>query len=322
MNHRKLGNTGITVAEIGFGAWGIGGAAARAPAYGPTDDRTSMLALRRAFDLGVNFFDTSDLYGFGHSEWLLGKTFKDVRHQVVVATKVGFVGGEETQDFSPAHIRRSLDASLERLNTDYVDLYQLHSPSIDVLEQDDRVLSVMRALQDEGKVRAFGISVRSPGDGLTAVAKFGFKVVQVNFNLVDQRAVENGLFELCDQQDVGVIVRTPLCFGFLSGTFNANATFDSSDHRSGWSSGQIDRWADAHRLFHAALLEHSRQTPSQAALRFCLSYPSVSVVIPGMLKVAEVEENITASQMGGFSETELAGLEQIYRDNNFYVGRV
>jgi aryl-alcohol dehydrogenase-like predicted oxidoreductase len=321
MNYRMLGRTGLEISEVGFGAWGIGGVANGAIGYGPTDDKESKRALRRAYDLGVNFYDTSDLYGYGHSERLIGNVLKDVRDRVIITTKVGFLDADGAQDFSPKHIRQSLEASLKRLQTDYIDLYQLHSPSVDALSRDDGTLSALRCLEQEGSVRAFGISVRSPDDGLVAINRFELGCIQVNFNLVDQRALNNGLFDLCRKQGVGVIVRTPLCFGFLTGRYSPEGKFEPGDHRSGWSSAQIARWANAGQLFAAALPEDGRQTPAQMALRFCLSYPSVSTVIPGMLTKEEVEENVPASQLGPFPEAELQKLEQIYRDHTFFVGK-
>lgn len=321
MKYRTLGDTGLQVSEIGFGAWGIGGVANGAIAYGPTDDRESKLALRRAYDLGVNFYDTSSLYGYGHSERLIGEVLKDVRDKVVIATKVGFLDSDGTQDFSPKHIRQSLEASLKRLQTDYVDLYQLHSPPIDTLEQDSSILSALRSLEKEGSVRAIGISVRSPDDGLVAINGFGLNCIQVNFNLVDQRALGNGLFDLCRKRGVGVVVRTPLCFGLLTGRYSPESRFGPGDHRSSWSCAQMARWASAGSLFASALTENGEQTPAQIALRFCLSYPTVSTVIPGMLTKKEVEENVLASELGEFSGDELRKFEQIYWENTFFVGK-
>jgi len=321
MKYRRLGATGLQVSEIGFGAWGIGGVANGAIGYGPTDDEESKRALRRAYDLGVNFYDTSGLYGYGHSEHLIGEVLKDVRDKVIITTKVGFLDAAGSQDFSPKHISQSLEASLKRLQTDYVDLYQLHSPSIDAVGQDDGILSALRSLEQKGSVRAIGISVRSPDDGLIAINRFGFSCIQINFNLVDQRALSDGLFDLCGQRNVGVIVRTPLCFGLLTGRYSSVSKFGPGDHRNSWSSAQMARWANAGPLFAAALTEKEGQNPAQLALRFCLSYPTVSTVIPGMLTKEEVEENVLASQMGPFSEQELRKLEQIYQEKTFFVGK-
>jgi len=325
MKYRKLGNDGFKVSEIGFGGWGIGGPADGAPAYGETDDRESKYALRRAYDLGINFFDTSDLYGYGHSETLIGEELKDVRDEVLLTTKVGFLDGSGTQDFSSEHVNRSLEGSLKRLRTDYVDLYQLHSPSVDDLLRDDGLMPTLEGLIKEGKIRAYGISVRSPEDGLEVVKNLQPTSIQVNFNLVDQRALTNGLFDKCEQNGIGVIVRTPLCFGFLTGAFSEDSKFDSTDHRSGWASSQIKRWADSPALFASAISmnepSHANQTPAQFALRFCLSYNSISTVIPGMLVKKEVEENVQSSNLGSFSVDELIKLERIYNETTFFVGK-
>lgn len=321
MRYRQLGKTGLCVSEIGFGTWGIGGNVNGAVAYGPTDDRESKLALRRAFELGVTFYDTSDFYGFGHSERLIGEALKEVRPKVVIASKVGLLDAGGAQDFSPKHVRQSIENSLRRLHTDYVDLYQLHNPAMDALDQDDSILSTMASLQTEGKTRAFGISLRSPADGIKAITHFGFGAIQVNFSLVDQRALENGLLALCEERGVGVIVRTPLCFGFLTGQYSAGDGFDASDHRSAWLPEQIQRWADGYGLFSRVLIDREKQSAAQFALRFCLSYPSISTVIPGMLSRAHVEENVAASRFGMLAETELLKIAEVYRQNQFFIGK-
>jgi aryl-alcohol dehydrogenase-like predicted oxidoreductase len=318
MKYRRLGATEITVSEIGFGGWGIGGDVNGAVAYGPTDDEESELALKRAFELGITFYDTADFYGFGHSEELIGKALKNARSQVVIATKVGLLDARGTQDFSPLHIRQSAEASLRRLQTDYIDVYQLHNPPLDLLGREGEVLSILQSLKAEGKIRTFGISVRSPDDGFVAVTSLSFKCIQVNFNLVDQRAAENGLFAECEREDVGVIVRTPLCFGFLTGGYSLDSRFDDSDHRAKWSPEQIRRWAEAYQLFPSTGATLEEQTPAHFALRFCLSYRPVSTVIPGMLKREHVEENVAASQLGRLSQAELDRILKIYRENEFF----
>jgi aryl-alcohol dehydrogenase-like predicted oxidoreductase len=320
VKYRKLGQTNIEVSEIGFGTWGLGGTVNGAIAYGPTDDQESKLALRRAYDLGVTFYDTADFYGYGHSERLLGEALKDVRHKIAIATKVGFLDASGAQDFSARHIRQSIESSLERLQTDYIDLYQLHNPTMEALSQDETILPTLHSLQTEGKVRALGVSLRSPDDGPAAITRFGFKAIQVNFNLVDQRALANGLFDLCAREGVGIVVRTPLCFGFLTGAYSTESKFDHADHRSRWSAAQIRHWATAYQLFATALGEGNEgQTRAQIALRFCLSYRSVSTLIPGMLTKTEVEENVVASQLGPLAATELLQIEQIYQNNTFFI---
>ncbi len=320
MRYRTLGTTGLTVSEVGFGAWGIGGTCGGAVAYGPTDDAESKQALRRAVELGVTFFDTSDLYGYGHSEELIGEALHEVRARIVIASKVGFLDQAGKQDFSPTHLRRALEGSLRRLRTDYVDLYQLHSPDVEQLRADGPELDALRVLQREGKVRALGIAVRSPEDGLAAVGRLGFRAVQVNFNLVDQRALHNGLFDLCITTGAGIIVRTPLCFGFLTGEYAAE-DFGPGDHRSRWSRAQRARWADATERFAAIGSTDRRQTQAQAALRFCLSYGAVASVIPGMLTRTHVEENVAASHLGPLPAPWRGSIEHLGAHEDFFVGR-
>lgn len=317
MNYRQLGATGIQVSEIGFGAWGIGGSQNGDVAYGPADSNESLRALRRALELGITFYDTSDFYGYGHSEELIGQAFQEVRDQVVIATKVGLLDAAGTQDFSPDQIRRSINESLRRLRTDYIDLYQLHSPSLDTLADNTHLLPLLQSLQQEGKIRAYGISVRSPSDGLEAVTKYGFTCLQANFNMLDQRAEDNGLFQLSLAQNVGIIARTPLCFGFLTGKYSDSSTFHPLDHRLQWSSGQIKRWADAYNLFAPAIGKDQVQTQTQIALRFCLSYSAISTTIPGMLTRQHVEENVLASDFGPLLEGERQRFAEIYRSHTF-----
>ena len=319
MKYRKLGATGLTVSEIGFGAWGIGGAANGGLAYGPTDDAESVKALRRAFDLGVTFYDTSDFYGFGRSEELIGRALREVRVQAVIATKVGMLDTAGGYDFSERHIRRSIELSLGRLRSDYIDLYQLHSPPAELLTRDPPILDTLRALRAEGKIRAYGISLRSPDDGLVAARLPGVTCIQTNLSMIDQRAAENGLLALCQQNNVGVIGRTPLCFGFLSGRYSGGEAFDASDHRSRWSAGQIQRWAGAHRLFAPAAGDNASQSPVQFALRYCLSHAAVSGVIPGMLTAAHVEENAAASELPPLAAADMQTIAEIYRRNEFFA---
>ena len=318
MNYRNLGRTGLRVSEIGFGGWGIGGAAGNALGYGRTDDQDSRRALQRALDLGVNFYDTASLYGYGHSEVLLGEAFKAVRKSVQIASKVGRLDSSGRQDFSPEFIRGSLESSLRRLQTDYLDLYQLHDPDLDLLRGDGRILEVMEGFYLEGKIRAWGISARTPMDALAAAREFGPRVLQANFNLLDQRALENGLIGLCASEGIGLIIRTPLCFGFLTGAYSSDTPFDPNDHRSRWPEEQRAHWAKAYRLF-TDVCGASGQTPAQLALRFCLSYEGVSTAIPGMLTSEQVEENVLASALGRLDADQRRSIERIYSQEQFFL---
>jgi aryl-alcohol dehydrogenase-like predicted oxidoreductase len=321
VRYRALGATGLAVSEIGFGAWGIGGPTPGATSYGPTDDALSLRTLAHALDRGITFFDTSNAYGDGHSETLIGQAFRGRRDAVVIATKAGFPSFDRAPDFTPDHLRRSLDGSLRRLQTDHVDLFQLHSPPIALLRDDAAILETVRALVREGKARAFGVSVRTPEDGLAAIRDLAVPVIQVNLNLLDQRAVEVGLVALAAETGAALIARTPLCFGMLSGRVPVDSVFDPQDHRSRWPRAQIERWLDGSRRFVDAIAAGERVTSAQVALRYCLSHPAVAAAIPGMMRPQEVDENAAASALGPLAPPAIAEIARIYADSDFFGGR-
>jgi aryl-alcohol dehydrogenase-like predicted oxidoreductase len=316
VRYRKLGNTGIHVSEVGFGTWGLGG-----DAYGPIEDVQSVSCLHAALDRGINFFDTSDLYGSGHSEEVVGEAFRDRRGRALIATKGGLLphtGFHMPVDFSSGYIRKACEASLRRLKTDYVDLYQLHSPEIAHLTDHPEVMETLRALKSEGKARAIGLSARSPKDALAALALFPFEVVQVNFNLIDHRAQDDGLFAYAEANGVSVIARTPLCFGYLTGCLSGRKTdFTARDHRANWPSDQLERWARAPGLFNP-LIARRGCTPAQFALMFCLSPSSVVTTIPGMMQIPEVTENADTAALPPLTQAEIAEIRLIYQNNSFY----
>ncbi len=319
MRYRKLGRSGLSVSEVGFGAWGIGGNKDGAVAYGPTDAAQSLDALAAARDAGINFYDTADLYGFGESERLIGKAFSGRRDQVVIASKVGMLDATGKQDFEPARLEKALDASLARLQTDYVDLYQLHSPPLDVLESKPAVLRTLDRLREKGKVRCIGISLKGPEEGAKALELYPFSAVQVNFNLLDQRILDLGLAERCKEKGAGIIARTPLCFGFLTTKYSADEKFDASDHRSRWNEEQRRVWASAYELFEK--YTRKPETAAQFAIRFCLSFDAVSSAIPGMLTREHVAENSAAGDAPMLGAPEKVRIRDIYKSNRFFIGR-
>jgi aryl-alcohol dehydrogenase-like predicted oxidoreductase len=315
MKYRELGSTGKKVSEIGFGTWGLGG-----DSYGPANDKTSKKALRLAFDSGVTFYDTSDLYGSGHSETILGETLKDAREEIIIATKVGTLphfGFYMPQDFSSQHIKEGLEASLKRLQTDYIDVYQLHSPTIEILRKEKQIIPTLEKLKQEGKIGEYGISVRSPDDAIISIKEFNFKIIQVNFNLIDHRAIDDGLFNLSKKENVGIIARTPFCFGYLTGSLTGDDKFEGKDHRSNWPKEQLKRWAEAPGLFDF-LNEGKNRSKPQLALQFCLSDDSVSTVIPGMMNPDHVKENVQTSDLPPLTEEEISKIREIYKNNTFY----
>jgi len=317
VKYRALGRTGLSVSEIGFGAWGIGGRTVGTTSYGDTDDATSLAALRRALECGITFFDTSAAYGDGHSEELIGQAFAGQRSRVVIATKAGYESWNRPPDFSADAIAASIGRSLARLRTDYIDLLQLHNPPAEALG-DRRLPEALARLQAEGKIRAWGVSAKSPADAIEALVTFGAPVVQANFNMMDVRVLDSGLLAEVERRGAGFIGRTPLCFGFLAGTIGRDTLFAPGDHRLGWSRAQLDNWIDgASDLLKAVNASPGRQA-TQAALRFSLAQP-VSTVIPGILTAAEAEENAAASEAGPLPAEAVAAVLDINRQRQFFV---
>ena len=313
MKYKQLGKTNIETSVIGFGTWGLGGVA-----YGPLEESVSIKLLCRALDLGVTFYDTSDLYGAGKSEELLRKAFAKNREKVIYATKGGTLphtGFVMPQDFSRGYLTTALEGSLKRLNTDYVDLYQLHSPTLKDIEQHD-CIATLEQFKKDGKIKEYGVSVRSPMDAIVAIEVFGFKSIQVNFNVIDQRAAECGLFDTAIKHGAGLICRTPLCFGFLSGELGTKG-FADGDHRANWPEDQLRTWADAPALFNAVAKSYGLSY-IQMALLFCLSQEAISTVIPGIMSMAELEEDIGVVEHQPLTTEALKSIINIYQANVFF----
>jgi len=318
MEYRNLGSTGIKVSEVGFGTWEIGGVTDDGPnSYGETDDEVSLGALHRALELGINFFDTSNIYGYGHAEELLGEAFSKKRDEVVIASKVGFVKHGGPWQLDPAYVRKELEVTLKRLKMDYLDLYQLHSVPLTMVQENPEYIETFKDLKKEGKIRSYGYSVKSPQEGLSAINDFGFEVVEVNFNLIDQRAIEVGLFDLAGKKGVGVIARTPFSFGFLTDTIK-NLNFSDDDHRSNWPKEQLLLWASAPKLFEY-LREGKDWSAADLALAFCLAFPVVSSVIPGIVTRDEAEKNARVSELAKLTDEEVQKAIETYKSNTFFV---
>lgn len=318
MKYRPLGKTGLVVSEVGFGAWGIGGRTAGQTSYGDTDDRASLAALRSALECGITFFDTSGAYGNGRSEELIGEAVDGVRRNVILATKAGYESWERPPDFSAVAVVASVERSLERLRTDYIDLLQLHNAPVDVL-RDPEVLGVLERLIAKGMIRSWGVSAKSPGDALEALKANDVPIVQANFNMMDVRAVTSGLFERVSSSQTGFIARTPLCFGFLSGMIGHDTKFPHGDHRSGWPVEQLGNWVDGASELLSAVSATPGETAVQAALRFCLAFAEVSSVIPGILTSQEAAENAAASALGPLPPRYVAEVLEINRKRRFFV---
>lgn len=299
MRYRLLGKTGLRVSEIGFGAWAIGGPfeVAGVPlGWSNTSDDDSLAAIRRARDLGVNFFDTSDIYGLGRSESLLGIVLSRNREKSIISTKVGNVrtaGGEFRKDFSKKHIFYAIDGSLKRLRTDYVDLYQVHNPTISDLEKEE-VQEAMEQLQEWGKIRFWGVSVTTPQDGLEVMRRGWGYTLQVLYNIINQQPAEQ-LLPMAKQKNFGIIARVPLASGLLSGKYTAETNFGVNDVRQNFLTPRrlveaMEKIAEVKSIVSGV----TRSLP-EAALKFCLADDAVSTVIPGARNARQVELNATAS---------------------------
>lgn len=295
--------------RIGFGTWPLSGDKNGTVSYGKVNEKDSEESLITAYQNGINVYDTSNFYGFGYVESLLGNVFKSVRNKIVIITKGGFIN-ESSQNFDSDYLNICFLKSLLRLKTNYVNVYMLHSPSFDVLSNKN-VINFLTTLKKDGLTEEIGISVRSPSDGIHAIMNFDFDVIEVNYNILDRRAENNGLFNLCKSRNIKTVIRTPLGQGLLSGKFTFNG--DSSDIRQQWKEDKVKKQTEIYKRMLNSLNPNS-YTDAQNCLRFCLSNPNVSVIIPGMKTKTEVLENIEVNNLPKLTTQELNKLLTIYEE--------
>ena len=297
MEYRTFGKTGMRVSEIGLGCGPLG--------IDPEADYEPLLS--RALELGVNFFDSADFYSSYRSEEWLGRILSPRRDEVILATKFGTIPGKG-KDFSVSHMRKSLEESLKRLRTDYIDIYQLHSPPRGIL-QDDELLAALHAVKKEGKIRFYGISLDGGEFGIDAVEAWNVDSIQIAFNLFHQGPAER-FFAEAERRGVGVIVKSPLDSGMLGGDLEPGRPRKLDDPRERWSEEETKR---RQSLFDEVkfLAEGAGRTWSQAALQFVLSFDAVSVAIPGTTSVEHLEENAAAAG-GRLSAAELARIKDLH----------
>jgi aryl-alcohol dehydrogenase-like predicted oxidoreductase len=317
---RRLGRTGLQVSEIGLGAWGIGGSS-----WGGPDDSNSLAALSKAFDAGVNFVDTALIYGLGHSERLVTQAVKGRSETIYVATKIPPKNmlwparpGIPLRDVYPfRHVKKCTDESLKNLQRETIDLQQFHVWNPDWIEDDDWRKS-LEWLKRKGKARFVGISVNDhqPASVIPALRTGLIDCVQVIYNIFDPTPADE-LFALCQQLDIGVIARVPFDEGGLTGAINPETTFGPKDFRSRYFGGnrKLELWERVQTL-RRDLGDH--EPLAGTALRFCISHPAVSTVIPGMRMPAHVEENISASQAGPLPPATLEILARHRWARNYY----
>jgi aryl-alcohol dehydrogenase-like predicted oxidoreductase len=299
MQYRVLGRTGLTVSEVGFGAWAIGGPARLGETeigWGEVDDAVSLRAIEAAYDAGVTFFDTADVYGGGRSEILIGQALKSKRDRVVIATKVGnrtTPDGKWVKDFSRGWILESIEGSLRRLGLDSVDLYQLHS-AVDTAEYRDETFEALESLKAQGKIRFYGISVGPAAHGPWVIRHTPADTIQVVYNMLERES-EQELLPLAQERGIGIIARVPMASGFLSGKFTAETRFPANDHRSRTYPPEKIRETVARIARLGFLTDGTQKTLAQAALQYCLSHPAVSAVIPGAKTPDQARANAAAS---------------------------
>ena len=297
MQYRKFGNTDLLVSEIGFGAWAIGGGAMignTSIGWGDADDDMSRQAIHAALQAGINFFDTADIYGLGHSEELIGNAI-GAKADVIVATKVGNIArnNEFTVDYSKQYIFSACEASLKRLKKEAIDYYQLHSARMNHL-QNGECIEAMEELKKQGKIRYWGLSLNTfdPFPEAEFLLQYrlgnGFQLV---LNILNQNALP--LFKKAQKAGYGIIARMPLQFGLLTGKFDTTSTFALNDHRHNRLTKEVISISNEALKPVWELCEKYRIGKAQLALSYILSYPEVSTVIPGIRTEDHVKQNTT-----------------------------
>jgi aryl-alcohol dehydrogenase-like predicted oxidoreductase len=321
MRYRKLGPTESEISELGFGAWGIGG-----KQWQGAQDSESIKALKRSFELGVNFVDTALAYGDGHSERLVGQAVRTSFRRIYVATKVPpknriWPASPSTsieEVFPYDYIVQCTEESLKNLGVEQIYLQQLHVWT-DAWTNTDGWRRAVEDLKRSGKVRYFGVSIseHDPDSALEAVKTGLFTAVQVIYNIFDQTPEKN-LFPLCEKRKVGVLARVPLDEGGLTGTITENTTFEPGDFRDSYFRGDRKRQVAEHVEALKADLSGLPGTLPEIALRFCLSNRAVTTVIPGMRRVSTVESSCRAAAGGPLDPKVVSILRRHAWDRNFY----
>jgi aryl-alcohol dehydrogenase-like predicted oxidoreductase len=315
MNTRTLGRTGWNISTVSFGAWAIGGS------WGTVDERDAMAALNRALDLGINLFDTADVYGDGRSEQLIGALRRSRKEPFYIATKAGLRLDPQTADgYTRENLSAFVDRSLDNLGVDAIDLLQLHSPPTDVYYRPE-VFGVLEGLVRDGKVRACGVSVNRVEEGLKALDYPIIQSVQIIYNVFRQRPADLFLPE-ARRRGVGVLARLPLSSGLLTGKMTRDTRFESNDHRAYNRRGEaFDRGETFSGVDYQVALDTVEQlrplvtrpaTMAQWALRWILMNEAVTCVIPGGKRAAQIEDNVGAAELPPLSPEVMAAVREIY----------
>jgi aryl-alcohol dehydrogenase-like predicted oxidoreductase len=315
MQYRELGRTGWQVSTISFGAWAIGGT------WGDVKDEESLAALQRALDLGVNFFDTADVYGDGRSEQLLARLRRERSEPFHIATKAGRrLEPHVAAGYNKKNLTAFVERSLKNLEVEAIDLLQLHCPPTEVYYMPE-MFGALDDLVKEGKLLYYGVSVEKVEEALKAIEYPNVQTVQIIFNMFRQRPLDL-FFGEAERRKVGILARLPLSSGMLAGKLTAKTSFQEDDHRQGNRHGE---WFDRGETFSGLDYETGLQaveelrplvpagmSMAQMALRWILMSPQVSCAIPGAKRPAQVEENVAAADLSALSEATMQQVRLIY----------
>ena len=315
MEYRELGRTGWKVSEISFGTWAIGGA------WGNVDDKESIAALHRSLDLGVNFFDTADVYGDGRSERLLAQLRKERRDEFHVATKAGRrLDPHIASGYNRKNLTAFVERSLKNLEADALDLLQLHCPPTEVYYMPE-VFGILDDLVKAGKINFYGVSVEKVEEAFKAIEYPQVQSVQIIFNIFRQRPADL-FFGEAQRRHVGILARVPLASGLLTGKLSRASKFSPDDHRTFNRHGEaFDRGETFSGLDYEAGLQAVEalrpfvspgETMAQMALRWILMFPAVTCAIPGAKRPQQAEENIQAASLPPLQDATMTGIRQVY----------
>ena len=316
MQYRLLGRTGWDVSEMGFGAWGIGG-----DAWGKTDDTDAIAALHKAIELGVNFIDTADVYGDGHSEQLIAQVRKQHSEKLIIATKAGRrLNPHVAEGYNRQNLTGFVERSLRNLEMEALDLLQLHCPPAGVYDQPE-VFGVLDELVQQGKVRYYGVSVETVEEALKAIRYPNVQSIQIIFNMFRFKPSEQ-FFAAARERKVGIVVRVPLASGLLTGKFRPDSQFAESDHRkfnrhgeafdAGETFSGVDYETGLEAVEALRPLVPQGATMAQFALRWILMFPEVTTVIAGAKNPQQAQDNTGAASLPALNDETMQQVKAIY----------
>ena len=316
MEYRALGRTGWDISEIGFGSWGIGG-----NEWGATNDSVSLAALNRAIDLGVNFIDTADVYGDGHSEQLIAQVRKARSEQLIIATKAGRrLNPHVASGYNRQNLTSFVERSLHNLETEALDLLQLHCPPSQVYDMPE-VFAILDDLVTQGKLRFYGVSVERVDEAMKAISYPNVQSVQIIFNMFRFKPSEQ-FFAAAREHRVGILARVPLASGLLTGKMRPDTQFSANDHRrfnrhgeafdQGETFSGVDYETGLRAVEELRPLVPPGATLAQLALRWILMFPDVTTAIPGAKNPQQAEDNVRAAALPPLSDEQMRRVREVY----------